>query len=46
MPYSTCESEGTAVVQVTLAVLPTVVNWVPLIHVEEPVEGANITSTQ
>ena len=45
-PYSTCESEGTAEFQVTRAVVSAAVTFVPLIQVDDPVEGANITSTQ
>ena len=47
-PYSTCESEATAVFQVMLAVLPAVLTRAPLIQVEEedPEAGANTTSTQ
>jgi len=45
-PYSTCESAGTAVFQVTLAPLPLGLTFTPLIQVVEPVEGANNTSTQ
>jgi hypothetical protein len=45
-PYSTCESAGTAVFQVTLAQLPLGLTFTPLIQVVEPVEGANNMSTQ